>query len=142
MVGQYQISSRLVRFSSYLGMAAAIPVTTTSVTPSASLSKTLNPRVARSLCFGSSFSPFRRHHLLQIGTSEAAGSRGSALGAQMVSVPSIGKAAPFLDFETSVFKKEKVTLSGNDEVFIPVTVDFVSLSLLRINFLFPGIVQV
>lgn len=47
----------------------------------------------------------------------------------MVSVPSIGKAAPFLDFETSVFKKEKVTLSGNDEVFIPVTVDFASLSL-------------
>lgn len=47
----------------------------------------------------------------------------------MVSVPSIGKAAPFLDFETSVFKKEKVTLAGNDEVFIPVTVDFVSLSL-------------
>ncbi|XP_074569733.1 ketol-acid reductoisomerase, chloroplastic-like [Curcuma longa] len=99
-------------------MAAAISIRTTSVTPSASLSKTLNPRVTRSLCFGSSFSPFRGHRLLQIGTSEAAGGRGSALGAQMVSVPSIGKAAPFLDFETSVFKKEKVTLSGNEEYIV------------------------
>lgn len=32
------------------------------------------------------------------------------------SVPSIGNPFPTLDFETSVFKKEKVTLSGHDEV--------------------------
>lgn len=87
-------------------------------------SKTFNPVVSRSLSFGSSFSPFNslflRHHLLRIRTG-----RGSALGARMVSAPSIGKAAPFLDFETSVFKKEKITLAGNDEVFIPFPCGFV-----------------
>ncbi|KAG6537161.1 hypothetical protein ZIOFF_002246 [Zingiber officinale] len=92
--------------------------------PSAPLSKIFDSVVSRSLSVGSSFSPFNspflRRHLLRIGTG-----RGSALGAKMVSVPSIGKAVPFLDFETSVFKKEKITLAGNDEVFIPFPVDLV-----------------
>ncbi|XP_074563457.1 ketol-acid reductoisomerase, chloroplastic-like [Curcuma longa] len=90
--------------------------------PSAPVSKICNPVVSRSLGFGSSFSPFSspflRHRLLRIGTDGAAGGRGSAIGAKMVSVPSIGKAAPFLDFETSVFKKEKITLAGNDEYIV------------------------
>ncbi|ONK69869.1 uncharacterized protein A4U43_C05F27630 [Asparagus officinalis] len=34
------------------------------------------------------------------------------------SVPSIGKPFPTLDFETSVFKKEKVTLAGHDEYIV------------------------
>ncbi|KAG0464111.1 hypothetical protein HPP92_020180 [Vanilla planifolia] len=45
-----------------------------------------------------------------------AGGRGSALGAKMVLAPSIGKPALTLDFETSVFKKEKINLAGHEEV--------------------------
>ena len=41
---------------------------------------------------------------------------GSALGARMVSAPAI-KPLISLDFDTSVFKKEKVNLAGHDEVF-------------------------
>ncbi|RRT57233.1 hypothetical protein B296_00014178 [Ensete ventricosum] len=47
---------------------------------------------------------------------DGAAAGGTALAARMVfSVPSIGRPAPSLDFETSVFKKEKVTLAGHDE---------------------------
>lgn len=35
----------------------------------------------------------------------------------MVAAPALKQAAASLDFETSVFKKEKVTLAGKDEVF-------------------------
>lgn len=45
------------------------------------------------------------------------GAGGSALGARMVSVPAVKPLAP-LDFETSVFKKEKVTLAGHDEYIV------------------------
>lgn len=47
----------------------------------------------------------------------------SALGAKMVSVPAI-KPLTSLDFDTKVFKKEKVNLAGHDEVL-----RFLSLSL-------------
>ncbi|KAF3778459.1 Ketol-acid reductoisomerase [Nymphaea thermarum] len=40
-----------------------------------------------------------------------------ALGAQMVTVPAV-KQETVLDFETSVFKKEKVTLAGHDEYIV------------------------
>ncbi|KAL4562016.1 hypothetical protein LXL04_034204 [Taraxacum kok-saghyz] len=43
------------------------------------------------------------------------GSSGSALGARMVSAPAITKSPTLLDFETSVFKKEKINLAGYDE---------------------------
>ncbi|KAL8136705.1 hypothetical protein V2J09_002706 [Rumex salicifolius] len=42
---------------------------------------------------------------------------GSALSARMVSVPSI-KPATTLDFQTSVFEKEKVSLAGHDEYIV------------------------
>lgn len=42
---------------------------------------------------------------------------GSALGARMVSMPAI-KPLTSLDFDTSVFKKEKVNLAGHDEVIL------------------------
>uniref|UniRef100_A0A9I9DI40 Acetohydroxy-acid reductoisomerase n=1 Tax=Cucumis melo TaxID=3656 RepID=A0A9I9DI40_CUCME len=42
---------------------------------------------------------------------------GSALGARMVSVPAI-KPLTSLDFDTSVFKKEKVNLAGHDEYIV------------------------
>lgn len=38
------------------------------------------------------------------------------MAARMVSAPSIAKAPPSLDFDSTVFKKEKVTLAGHDEV--------------------------
>lgn len=45
----------------------------------------------------------------------AAPGRGSALGCRMVSAPAI-KPLTSLDFETSVFKKEKINLAGHEEV--------------------------
>ncbi|CAN6706715.1 unnamed protein product [Malus baccata var. baccata] len=42
---------------------------------------------------------------------------GSALGARMVSMPSI-KPPPSLDFDTSVFTKEKINLAGHDEYIV------------------------
>ena len=41
---------------------------------------------------------------------------GSAMSAKMVSVPAVEKAASTLDFESSVFKKERVNLAGHEEV--------------------------
>ena len=38
------------------------------------------------------------------------------MSAKMVSVPAVEKAASTLDFESSVFKKEKVNLAGHEEV--------------------------
>lgn len=43
----------------------------------------------------------------------------AAVGARMVSsAPSVGSPFPTLDFDTSVFKKEKVTLAGHDEYIV------------------------
>ncbi|KAG2722791.1 hypothetical protein I3760_02G142100 [Carya illinoinensis] len=41
----------------------------------------------------------------------------SALGAKMVSMPAI-KPLTSLDFETNIFKKEKVNLAGHDEYIV------------------------
>ncbi|CAN6443821.1 unnamed protein product [Victoria cruziana] len=49
-------------------------------------------------------------------TWKSTGGKG-ALGAQMVAVPAV-KQETVLDFETSVFKKEKVTLAGHDEYIV------------------------
>ncbi|GJZ14413.1 hypothetical protein Tco_0549643 [Tanacetum coccineum] len=43
-------------------------------------------------------------------------SGGFALGAKMVSAPVISRPPTLLDFETSVFNKEKINLAGYDEV--------------------------
>lgn len=43
---------------------------------------------------------------------------GSAVSAKMVSVPAVEKAASTLDFESSVFKKEKVNLAGHEEYIV------------------------
>ena len=44
---------------------------------------------------------------------------GSALSAKMVSAPSsMNTPSTTLDFDSSVFNKEKITLSGHDEVFL------------------------
>ncbi|KAJ6832661.1 ketol-acid reductoisomerase, chloroplastic [Iris pallida] len=91
-------------------MAAA---TNTSFSASLTLSKTLksNPKIlGSSLWVGSR--PFRRLRPI-------CSSGGGAAGASMVSsAPSIGTPFPLLDFDTSVFKKEKVTLAGHDEYIV------------------------
>ncbi|TKY48928.1 Ketol-acid reductoisomerase [Spatholobus suberectus] len=43
--------------------------------------------------------------------------RGSALGARMVSSPAV-KSPALLDFDPSVFKKEKINLAGHDEYIV------------------------
>ncbi|CAD5189622.1 unnamed protein product [Musa acuminata subsp. malaccensis] len=92
-------------------------------TPSAAsvpLSKSLKPAAPKTLGFGSSLSAFKcLRRLLPRLDMDAAAGNGTALAARMVSsVPSIGRSAPSLDFETSVFKKEKVTLAGHDEYIV------------------------
>ncbi|CAL9751086.1 unnamed protein product [Musa acuminata subsp. burmannicoides] len=91
-------------------MAAAQPFA-----PSASLSTALKPAAPRTLGFGSSFSfaKFPSHLLRRIHT------HGAALAARMVSsLPSVGGSVTSLDFESSVFKKEKVNLAGHDEYIV------------------------
>lgn len=52
-------------------------------------------------------------------TARVNGRKGSALSAQMVSAPSFNSASSTtLDFESSVFNKEKITLSGHDEYIV------------------------
>ncbi|URE20134.1 Ketol-acid reductoisomerase [Musa troglodytarum] len=92
----------------------------TPSTASVLLSKSLKPAAPKTLGFGSSLSAFNclRHLRPRLHMDAAAGG-GAALAARMVfSVPSIGRSAPSLDFETSVFKKEKVTLAGHDEYIV------------------------
>ncbi|XP_065873922.1 ketol-acid reductoisomerase, chloroplastic [Euphorbia lathyris] len=48
---------------------------------------------------------------------KASNGGGSALGARMVSMPAV-KPLISLDFETSVFKKEKVSLAGHEEYIV------------------------
>lgn len=62
------------------------------------VSKTLNPLIAKATR----------------GVNSVSGG-GSALGARMVSMPTV-KPPVSLDFETSVFKKEKINLAGHNEV--------------------------
>ncbi|KAK1311875.1 hypothetical protein QJS10_CPA07g00395 [Acorus calamus] len=52
-----------------------------------------------------------------VASSGAVAPGGAAVGARMMLVPAV-KPAISLDFETSVFKKEKVTLAGEDEYIV------------------------
>ncbi|KAJ3685321.1 hypothetical protein LUZ61_014485 [Rhynchospora tenuis] len=96
-------------------MAAA-----TSTTPSLHLpskSQTLKPSPKTLATFSTSFSvplPRLSHRV----RSNAARSGGAAMAARMVSAPSVAKAPPSLDFDSKVFKKEKVSLAGHDEYIV------------------------
>ncbi|KAM0938482.1 putative ketol-acid reductoisomerase (NADP(+)) [Dioscorea sansibarensis] len=82
----------------------------------ASGSKTLNPP-PRTLCSTLSFSSSRSlGRLFPAIRSMSVG--GAAVGAKMVSAPVVSKPPPLLDFETSVFKKEKINLAGHDEFIV------------------------
>ncbi|KAG6756027.1 hypothetical protein POTOM_039443 [Populus tomentosa] len=99
-------------------MAAATSFSSTLTTPTPS--KTLKPASSRSLLcnsnlgFSSSLSSKTFKPLKASSDNISAG----VLGAKMVSsVPSV-KPMISLDFETSVFKKEKVSLAGHDEYIV------------------------
>ncbi|KAH7651621.1 Ketol-acid reductoisomerase protein [Dioscorea alata] len=82
----------------------------------ASRSKTLN-RPPRTLCSTLSFSSSRSlGRVFAAVRSMSVG--GAAVGAKMVSAPAVSKPPPLLDFETSVFKKEKINLAGHDEFIV------------------------
>ncbi|RVW69613.1 Ketol-acid reductoisomerase, chloroplastic [Vitis vinifera] len=92
--------------------AAAVP------SASSSLTKTLksdSTNLSPNLGFLSSkaFQSLRARVL----PASSVGGTGSALAARMVSTPLI-KPPALLDFETSVFKKEKVSLAGHDEYIV------------------------
>jgi hypothetical protein len=82
-------------------------------TPSSSISKILKP-VSKPFSLGFATSVSKDLKALRVTTPGFVG--GSALGARMVSMPAI-KPLTSLDFETKLFKKEKVNLAGHDEVF-------------------------
>ncbi|XP_049353270.1 ketol-acid reductoisomerase, chloroplastic [Solanum verrucosum] len=104
-------------------MAAAAATSfsiTTSTPPSPSSStKSLKPSLVGNLGFLSSstpsLKPLRAQATVSSGSSK---SGGGALAARMVAAPATVKAPASFDFETSVFKKEKVTLAGNDEYIV------------------------
>ncbi|KAG5597222.1 hypothetical protein H5410_038454 [Solanum commersonii] len=105
-------------------MAAAAAATsfsiTTSTPPSSSSStKSLKPSLVGNLGFLSSstpsLKPLRAQATVSSGSSK---SGGGALAVRMVAAPATVKAPASFDFETSVFKKEKVTLAGNDEYIV------------------------
>lgn len=50
-------------------------------------------------------------------SSSSSSSKGGVLGATMVSSPASVKPLSSVDFETSVFKKEKINLAGHEEVY-------------------------
>jgi ketol-acid reductoisomerase len=49
----------------------------------------------------------------------ASATRRRDVAAMVSAAPAVGKAMPSLDFETSVFNKEKVSLAGHEEVRSP-----------------------
>ncbi|KAL0362443.1 UNVERIFIED_CONTAM: Ketol-acid reductoisomerase, chloroplastic [Sesamum calycinum] len=97
-------------------MAAAAPTSFSTATTTTS-SKALKPSSkvpALSLGFLSSSSPSLRSLRASRAGSPASG---SALAARMVSAPTM-KPPALLDFETSVFTKEKINLAGHDEYIV------------------------
>ncbi|KAF8409030.1 hypothetical protein HHK36_005102 [Tetracentron sinense] len=89
-----------------------------SVAATPSSSKTLKPVVKTAglnLGFISS-SQTLKPLIARVFSRNASPTGGSALGARMVSMPAIKPMT--LDFETSVFKKEKVTLAGHEEYIV------------------------
>ncbi|KAK6157564.1 hypothetical protein DH2020_011812 [Rehmannia glutinosa] len=100
-------------------MAAAAPTSFSSTTPTFS-SKALNPSTkapAVSLGFLSSSSASLKPLRAAAGSRAASPASGSSLAARMVSAPAI-KPPMSLDFDTSVFTKEKINLAGHDEYIV------------------------
>lgn len=98
-------------------MAAAASFTPSLSTPSSSSStlKTSKSKNLAGVSLGFLSSSSKSVKLLKAGVKSSGSSR-SALGARMVSMPAV-KPYLSLDFESSVFKKEKISLAGHDEVY-------------------------
>ncbi|CAH9135489.1 unnamed protein product, partial [Cuscuta epithymum] len=102
-------------------MAAAASTSVSVSTPySSSFRNTLNPPTSslpHSIRFisssNSSLKALHARALPSFGSASA-----SALSAHSVSAPATIQAQPPLDFETSLFKKEKITLAGRDEYIV------------------------
>ncbi|XP_075098139.1 ketol-acid reductoisomerase, chloroplastic [Nicotiana tabacum] len=99
---------------------AAATVTSFSISSStSSASKSLKPALSGSLGFLSSLSPsLKPLKAKSLSCNSSRSSSGASLSARMVAAPATIKAPFSLDFETSVFKKEKVTLAGHDEYIV------------------------
>ncbi|KAK6932670.1 Ketol-acid reductoisomerase, N-terminal [Dillenia turbinata] len=82
-------------------------------------SQALKLGVISSFSSSSSYSNVFKSLRISCGSSSTSngGGRGSCLGTKMVSSPSV-LSPKFLDFESTVFKKEKVTLAGHDEYIV------------------------
>ncbi|CAI0560599.1 unnamed protein product [Linum tenue] len=100
-------------------MAATAASSAASVTPSVSTpSSSLKPKapVSSSLGFLSSSSRSLKPLISRIAARPCPNGR-SSLSVTMVSAPPVAPTIS-LDFQTSVFKKEKVTLAGHDEYIV------------------------
>ncbi|KAM2958193.1 hypothetical protein FF2_025086 [Malus domestica] len=100
-------------------MAAATSSLSPALSPAPQLSSASKTHVApSSLGFSSAVSKSLRPLRAKAtrGGNNVSGG-GSALGARMVSMPSI-KPPPSLDFDTSVFTKEKINLAGHGEYIV------------------------
>ncbi|XP_055822542.1 ketol-acid reductoisomerase, chloroplastic [Solanum dulcamara] len=100
--------------------ATSFSISTSTPPSSSSLSsKSLKPSLAGNLGFLSSSTPSLKPLRAKVAvSSDSSSSGGGALAARMVSAPAAVKAPASFDFETYVFKKEKVTLAGNDEYIV------------------------
>ncbi|XP_022857176.1 ketol-acid reductoisomerase, chloroplastic-like [Olea europaea var. sylvestris] len=101
-------------------MAVAAPTTfSSSTTTSSALSKFFKPsNKVPALSLGFLSSSTQSLNRLRASASRAGASpAGSVLSARMVSTPTIKRPAS-LDFDTSVFTKEKINLSGHDEYIV------------------------
>ncbi|KAI7734241.1 hypothetical protein M8C21_011554, partial [Ambrosia artemisiifolia] len=95
---------------------AAATTTFSAVTPTTSSSPSPTLKTTpQTLCFLSSKTSFKS---LQARLFSSNTTSGSALGARMVASPTITKSPVSLDFDTSVFKKEKVNLAGHEEYIV------------------------
>ncbi|PKA52030.1 Ketol-acid reductoisomerase, chloroplastic [Apostasia shenzhenica] len=103
-------------------MAAAAAAASFSASVAHSQRKTTNSTIKLGFASSASLSLRSARHLLHrmwadAGLASCVGG-GSVLGARMVATPSLNVSGPYLDFETSVFKKEKINLAGQEEYIV------------------------
>jgi ketol-acid reductoisomerase len=94
-------------------MAAAAATAATSSISYAPTTKTLAP-ASKTAAGRVSFLSSAKHIGICVNGRRRCG--GGTFAAKMISATSIGKPLLSLNFETSVFKKEKISLAGYDEV--------------------------
>ncbi|PIN22885.1 Ketol-acid reductoisomerase [Handroanthus impetiginosus] len=99
-------------------MSAAAPTSFSTATTATCKTLNLSSKApALSLGFLSSSSPSIKPLRAAVACLAAGSGPGSAMAARAVSVPTISPTAP-LDFETSVFTKEKINLAGHEEYIV------------------------